>query len=418
MLKAFRGGGAITVVAAVVFLALGAALSESAYAQNNRGRGGQGGQNWQNGRGGQNWQGGRNGQNRQGGGRGGFNFSPEQIVQNMTQERFNRIRNTPFAEQIKSTVGNDRWAQWERGDFTASVSAAEQAAAAAEGRPLNTEMTAEERQQAEALLRSGTGPNFSGDKPYSVEAENEYMQQALAHRDDTLVPAVPIAIRYYCRHLLDKYDTNGDDKLEQKEWEDKIAGAQAVDLDGDWILTDQEILFYLARYARNRTLADPRPLQTQRLNILIPVQEQPTLIRTASAAPKLLSKEEADKERAEAPTNLDDLSDEEFVQMLTEDNPALESVDDEEILDVLLTDMDESNIREYAPASKDLVGVPVWFLSRDLNGDGQLSLREFAPNLTPAAVAQFGKLDTNADGIVTAEEVRAAAKQQQTGRQQ
>ena len=81
------------------------------------------------------------------------------------------------------------------------------------------------------------------------------MQEALARRDDTLVPAVPVAIRFYCRYFFNKYDTNGDGKLEQKEWEDKIPGAQAIDLDGDWILTDQEVLYYIARYARNRTLA-------------------------------------------------------------------------------------------------------------------------------------------------------------------
>ena len=94
--------------------------------------------------------------------------------------------------------------------------------------------------------------------------------------------------------------------------------------------------------------------------------------------------------------------------MLTEDNPAMESVEDEELLDVLLSDMDESTFREYAAAPEELIGTPVWFLARDVNGDGQLSLREFAPNLTAAGVAQFGKLDLNADGLITAEEVKKA----------
>lgn len=453
MATAFRLVRVAAVAAVVLFAGFDAIPCHTSFTQksavaqergrNNGGRGGQnwqqgqgnrGGQNWQQGqgnRGGQQWQqgqgnrggqNGRNGQNARNGqnGRGGQGgqggpggISPEQIVANMTRERFERVRNMPFADRIKEQVGNDRWAQWERGDFSASVSAAEQAAAAAEGRSLNTEMTAEEREQAEALLRTGTVPDFTGGKPYSLEAENEYMQEALARRDDTLVPAVPVAIRFYCRYLFNKYDTNGDRKLEQKEWEDKIQGAQAIDLDGDWVLTDQEVLYYIARYARNRTLADPRPLQPQRFNIMIANEEQPVLIRTASAAPRLLDKEEAEKERSEAPIELDELSDDEFVKMLTEDNPALESVDDEEVLDVLLTDMDESTFREYAAAPQELIGVPVWFLARDANGDGQLSLREFAPNLTPAAVAQFGKLDSNADGFITAEECCAALKQQQ-----
>ncbi len=443
MATAFRLVRVAAVAAVVLFAGFDAIPCHTSFTQksavaqergrNNGGRGGQNSRGGQQGQGRQQWQQGQGrpqgrqwqqGQGRpqgqqwqQGQGRGGQGgaggFSTEQIVANMTQERFERLRNTDFADRIKEQVGNDRWSQWERGDFSASVSAAEQAAAAAEGRSLNTEMTAEEREQAEALLRTGTVPDFTGGKPYSLESENEYMQEALARRDDTLVPAVPVAIRFYCRYLFNKYDTNGDGKLEQKEWEDKIQGAQAIDLDGDWVLTDQEVLYYIARYARNRTLADPRPLQPQRFNIMIANEEQPVLIRTASAAPRLLDKEEAEKERSEAPIELDELSDDDFVKMLTEDNPALESVDDEEVLDVLLTDMDESTFREYAAAPEELVGVPVWFLARDANGDGQLSLREFAPNLTPAAVAQFGKLDSNADGFVAADECRAATKQQQ-----
>jgi len=66
------------------------------------GRGGrqgrQGGGNW-NRQGGGNW-------NRQGG-RGPF--SPEQIIQSMTAERFERMRNNPaFAERMKDMVGADR----------------------------------------------------------------------------------------------------------------------------------------------------------------------------------------------------------------------------------------------------------------------------------------------------------------------
>ena len=69
------------------------------------------------------------------------------------------------------------------------------------------------------------------------------MQKALEHRDDSLVSTVPVAIRFYSRYLLSKYDLNGNGQLEQREWEDKIQGAQAIDLDRDWIRTDQEILF-------------------------------------------------------------------------------------------------------------------------------------------------------------------------------
>ena len=57
-----------------------------------------------------------------------------------------------------------------------------------------------------------------------------------------------------------------------------------------------------------------------------------------------------------------------------------------------------------------MMDVPIWFLARDVNGDGQLTLLEFSPNLSPATIAQFGKLDSDADGLITADEVRQAAK--------
>lgn len=58
------------------------------------------------------------------------------------------------------------------------------------------------------------------------------------------------------------------------------------------------------------------------------------------------------------------LSDEEFVQMLTEDNPAMESVDDKELLDVLLSDMDESTFERVRARSPVLRWRAVWFLAR------------------------------------------------------
>ena len=352
----------------------------------------------------------------QGGPGGNSRFSPQQIVANMTAERFERMKSSPMASRLRETVGEAQWQRWETGNFAAATdNNAAEAAAAAEGRPVEVgELTEEEKAQADALLTAGSVPNFSTGKPYSQEAENEYMTEILAHRDDTLTPALPLALRFYCRYFLTKYDKNGDGSLQRQEWEDVVDGAQAIDLDGDWVLTEQEILFYLARYAKDRTVANPKPVQaTRRPNMIVEKAEQKVLIRTASAAPKLASQEELDEELNAPQTaeELDALSDEEFMNLFTEGNAAMESVDDSELLDVLLTDMDESSVREYAPAPADMLGVPVWFIARDVNGDGQLTLREFAPNLSPSAIAQFGKLDANADGFITSAEIKQATKQ-------
>ncbi len=414
-----RASSSRALLIALVAIAFIAANAYS-YAQRpgGRGQGRQGGQNGNWGGRGQGGQGGRGGQNGAWGGRGqdGQNpFSAEQISQRMTRDGFERLRSNPaWADRVKGIVGEDRWAQWERGDFSSGASAAAQAAAAAEGRPVDGNLSDAERAEAEALLRTGSVPDFRNpDQPYSLEAENAYYQRALAQRDDSLVSSVPLSIRTYSRFFVTKYDKNGDGMLQRAEWEDKVNGAQAIDIDGDWTLTDQEIMYYLARFSQGRTLSNPNPSQTPtpRVNAVVEATETPLLIRTASAAPRRMTRSEFDEEREQLlQGDLAELSDEDFIKLMTEDNPALESVEDEELLGVLLADMDESNYREYTTPPQVMVGVPVWFLARDVNGDGQLTLLEFAPSLLPSAVAQFGKFDANADGLITAEEIREAQK--------
>ena len=359
--------------------------------------------------GGGNWN--RQGGNRQGGP--GGRFSPEQMIANMTPEQFERLRNSRFAENAKNMVGADRWAQWERGDFSAgetAAQAAEKAAAAASGELVEmAEMTDEEKAAAEATLNAGTVPKFNadGEKHYSPESENEYYSQAIARRDDALVPAAPLALRFYGRFLIKKYDANSNGTLEREEWEDKIVGAQAVDLNGDWTLTDQELLFYLARYASGRTIHNPAPKRpTYVANRVVLDEDKETRIRPASAPMRRETADAAaatDKENANA---LAEMSDEEALAMFVEENKALEDIEDQELLGVLLTEIDSSTRREYAAPPEALKNVPVWFLARDVNGDGQLTLREFAPTLSTPAVAYFGKLDKNGDGFVVPDEVR------------
>ncbi len=49
--------------------------------------------------------------------------------------------------------------------------------------------------------------------------------------------------------------------------------------------------------------------------------------------------------------------------------------------------------------------MPQWFIDKDRNGDGQITMAQYATNWTPALVAEFNKYDLNHDGIITAEEV-------------
>ncbi len=375
------------------------------------GQRGQGGQGFQRGQGGQGFQ---RGQGGQGGRRGGFNnFDPDSV----TSEQFERLRNMPFADRIKERVGEERWTKWENGEFGAADNSAADAAARAQAKEEGTleevpELTEEEKQEAEERLRAGDVPDFNedGSPHYSVETEADYYRQAMARREDVLVDAAPLALRYYSRYLMNKYDANGDGVLQRDEWENRLEGAQAIDLNGDWDLTDQELLFYLTRFAKDRTIFNPNPIRTNapRANVLAERENEEILIRPASAAPKRVSDDDARSARLlnDGDANLSELSDQEILELFTDGNPALESVDDDELLDSLLSDMDDSAVREYAAPPQTLKGAPVWFLARDRNGDGQLTILEFAPNLSQKSLALFGRYDADGDDIITADEAK------------
>jgi len=49
--------------------------------------------------------------------------------------------------------------------------------------------------------------------------------------------------------------------------------------------------------------------------------------------------------------------------------------------------------------------LPSWFYERDLNGDQQITLVEFSPELLDEELAEFTQLDVNADGLLTEKEL-------------
>ena len=63
-----------------------------------------------------------------------------------------------------------------------------------------------------------------------------------------------------------------------------------------------------------------------------------------------------------------------------------------------------ADARFFVPHSSRSPRLPKWFISRDTNGDGQLTLAEFAPKQTRARIEEFRRLDQNGDGILTEEE--------------
>ncbi len=55
-------------------------------------------------------------------------------------------------------------------------------------------------------------------------------------------------------------------------------------------------------------------------------------------------------------------------------------------------------------------GMPEWFARKDVDGDGQVSMAEFASQWSQAEVAEFRSWDHNGDGLITADECLAGQR--------
>ncbi len=254
----------------------------------------------------------------------------------------------------------------------------------------------------------GTVPNFSSPHTpsYSTQSENEFYQQMLDRRDDTLAPNAPAKLRFYSDYIMNKYDKNKDGLLQESEWK-TLPGAQGIDVNGDFVLSSDEILYYLVRYSQKRTIFYPEVSIAESRRHEVSTQGAIKL-QPLSAKTKPVTKSEA--KRTKTDKELADYNQEQVKKMLSDAEAAVkenESDDDLEAAEKMLESVKPSQVREYAVSAVEIQGMPRWFILRDTNGDGQLSLREFAPGLDVESVAFFGKLDLNADGLVTPDELRS-----------
>jgi Ca2+-binding EF-hand superfamily protein len=61
-------------------------------------------------------------------------------------------------------------------------------------------------------------------------------------------------------------------------------------------------------------------------------------------------------------------------------------------------------------------GLPDWFLEKDKNGDGQITMAQFTDEWTPEKLAEFARYDLNHDGIITAAECLKVEKAKTAGK--
>lgn len=203
--------------------------------------------------------------------------------------------------------------------------------------------------------------------------------------------APPAKVIRYAKAMIQRHDTNGDEILQQAEWENLAGTPQAIDLDGDQQITLDELVWYFTQYGRGSTihrtvvadLSEPWRFDPGRMTHFRPVWQRADAVPAAAT------------ETQETP---DDTMEE---MMRTHEEPI-----DEEVYQRLLEERQIPASRPYHVLPSNLQGVPAWFIILDKDGDGQVSLAEFAPTLAPAARNLFKRLDKNGNGLIEPNEAR------------
>ncbi|MGL6225448.1 MAG: hypothetical protein ACRC10_02350 [Thermoguttaceae bacterium] len=258
-------------------------------------------------------------------------------------------------------------------------------------------------------LTPGPAPNLvdSADENRPLEVVNPGDLQPLA-------PIVPAKVVKYASFIFDKYDTNRDGVLQREEWEKMPGSPQSMDISGDLAITLEEFVRYIALFGRDRTIHRPNPpIQTLQQNF--DWSQYSTFQPLGSATPlkreeesQATDKKEGERvgEGAEVPEGQ---VGESQVGESNEEGEEVREISDDELdnlsYEQIISGKYKPSERKYYRPLSELRGVPNWFIAKDRNGDGQLSIIEYDPGLTPKGLREFGVLDKNGDGFITIEEV-------------
>ena len=165
--------------------------------------------------------------------------------------------------------------------------------------------------------------------------------------------SIPSKVNRYAKYLLTKYDHNRDGVLQKDEWKAMHGHPELIDFEGTGVITLDELTQWIADYGQRKRIGVPHELEA----------EAGHTSQTKPASSK-------DEDSATNPANPNS------------------------------TAGDRRRDQKFFVPSNRLP----WFLARDQDGDGQLTVGEFSPTGTAADLAEFNTYDANGDGVITAKE--------------
>jgi hypothetical protein len=200
------------------------------------------------------------------------------------------------------------------------------------------------------------------------------------------IPPPPKVARY-ARRLMATYDLDGDGQLQEVEWRKMRGQPLPADANRDGVITVDELTQWVATYGAQRRIRVDWPFPASNLESssdsaptdATPPSDGPSA--TSTPTPTQTASPPGAPAPAEAPSGT---------------SPPAEAAPRE--------------TRFHLSPKRLPTGLPDWFRTRDADGDGQLSLSEFAPHATSAQQHEFVQLDLNSDGVLTPQEYLKATR--------
>ena len=232
----------------------------------------------------------------------------------------------------------------------------------------------------------------------SLRPESVGAAEVLRLSSTPLTYPVSAKILRYAERLVKQYDTNGNGRLEQDEWEKMHGNPKAMDANRDGVITTEDLARYIARYGRAHRLQlmispPPAPETAASPPLFQPaskgsLQQSPTAVLPGSVA--------RDDENA-----ADDAQ-------AAEADPAAATPGESASPTPRPWKRPPRAVQQkFFTSPRNLPpGTPQWFRLRDLDGDGQVSLSEFAPSPTQSDLLEFSRYDVDRDGVISVEDFK------------